>query len=266
MSDDLRPEIDDSSPSDPHPPAWSEIARQADHRPWPPPPRPWIMSQTWTDLLFAHWPVSAETLRPLVPTGLELDLFAGEAWVGVVPFRIAHLAPRGVTRAGLSFPELNVRTYVVAEGKPGVWFFSLDAADAVAVAMARATYHLPYFWARMRMEEDAGAIAYTSRRRHPGAPPAAFEGRYWPTGPVSASAPGSLEHWLTERYCLYAANRSGRLFRGEINHSPWPLQPAGAVIETNTMAVAHGIALAGQPLVHVARRIDMVAWWPERVG
>lgn len=225
------------------------------------------MTQTWRDLLFAHWPVSAAALRPLVPNGLELDLFAGEAWVGVVPFRISHLALRGLSqRLGIAFPELNVRTYVTAGGKPGIWFFSLDAASLLAVVMARMTYHLPYYWARMRLHHDAEAVDYASRRRHPGAPPAEFTGRYWPTGPVYTSTPGSLEHWLTARYCLYAANHAERLFRGEINHPPWPLQPAEAAIEVNTMAAAHGIAIEGRPLLHFARRIDMVAWWPEHVG
>jgi uncharacterized protein YqjF (DUF2071 family) len=225
------------------------------------------MTQTWSDLLFAHWPVSPAALRPLVPSGLEIDVYAGNAWVGVVPFCIPRLAPRGAPRRlGLAFPELNVRTYVTAEGKPGVWFFSLDAASALAVVVARATYHLPYFWARMRMGEDADAIDYTSRRRHPGSPSAEFAGRYWPSGPVFVSDPGSLEYFLTARYCLYAANRAGRLLRGEINHPPWPLQAANALIATNTMAAAHGIELAGPPLLHFARRIDMVAWWPERVS
>ena len=225
------------------------------------------MTQTWSDLLFAHWPVPPAALRPLVPAGLELDVYGGDAWVGVVPFRIPRLAPRWAPRRlGLAFPELNVRTYVTAEGKPGVWFFSLDAASVLAVVFARATYHLPYFWARMHMGKDAGAIAYASRRRHPGATSAEFAARYWPEGPVYTSAPGSLEHWLTARYCLYAADRAGRLSRGNLNHPPWPLQPAAADIAHNTMAAAHGIAIAGQPLLHFARRIDMVAWWPERVG
>jgi uncharacterized protein YqjF (DUF2071 family) len=224
------------------------------------------MTQTWTDLLFAHWRVPDAALRPLLPAGLTLDTFAGEAWVGVIPFAIPRLAPRGVPqRLGLSFPELNVRTYVTAEGKPGVWFFSLDAASVWAVIMARATYHLPYFWARMRQREHEGWIEYRSRRRHPGAPAAVFAGRYRPTGPVFHSVPGSLEDWLTARYCLYAADRAGRLFRGEINHPPWPLQPAEAEITTNSMASSQGIALDGEPLLHFARRVDMVAWWPERV-
>lgn len=265
--DDARPETSGVSGPEPDHPPWNRIARQTEHRAWRPPDRPWIMTQTWRDLLFAHWPVSPAALRPLVPAGLQLDLFSGEAWVGVVPFRIAPLAPRGAPRRlGIAFPELNVRTYVTAEGKPGIWFFSLDAASLLAVVMARLTYHLPYYWARMRLDNDAGAVDYASRRRHPGAPPADFKGRYWPTGPVSTSTPGSLEHWLTARYCLYAANRAGRLFRGEINHPPWPLQPAEAVIETNTMTAAHGIEIADPPLLHFARRIDMVAWWPERVA
>ena len=247
-------------------PAWNEIARQSAHRPWPPPSRPWIMTQTWSDLLFAHWRVPAAALRPLLPAGLTLDTFAGEAWVGVIPFAIPHLAPRGAPqRLGLAFPELNVRTYVTAEGKPGIWFFSLDAASVWAVLAARATYHLPYYRARMRQREHEGWIEYRSRRRHPGAP-AAFAGRYRPIGPVYQSVPGTLEDWLTARYCLYAVDRSGRIYRGEINHPPWPLQPAAAEITTNTMAAAHGIDLVGRPLLHFARRVDMVAWWPERLG
>lgn len=246
--------------------AWNQIARQTAHRPWTPPARPWIMTQTWTDLLFAHWPVPPAALRTLLPTGLALDTVDGEAWVGVIPFAIPRLAPRGAPqRLALAFPELNVRTYVTAEGKPGVWFFSLDAASVWAVLMARATYHLPYFWARMGVREHEGWIEYRSRRRHPGAP-AVFAGRYRPIGPVFHSVSGSLEDWLTARYCLYATDRAGRLYRGEINHPPWPLQPAEAEVATNTMAAVHGIDLAGPPLLHFARRLDMVAWWPQRVG
>lgn len=224
------------------------------------------MVQTWRDLLFAHWPVRPEVLRPLIPPGLSLDTFAGDSWVGVVPFDLAHLAPRGTPdRLGIGFLELNVRTYVTAEDKAGIWFFSLDAASPPAVAVARATYHLPYYRARMSLEREGNRIAYTSRRFHPGASAAEFVGRYEPIGPIFHALPGSLEHWLTERYCLYSADRSGRLFRGEINHLPWPLQPAAAGIAVNTMAAAHGIVLTGPPLLHFARRLDMVAWWPVRL-
>lgn len=245
---------------------WNRIARQRAHRPWPPPERPWLIKQTWRQLLFAHWPVAPGLLRPLIPAGLQLETFAGEAWVGVVPFHLSRIAPRGAPdRLSLAFPELNVRTYVTLEDKPGIWFFSLDAASLPAVVGARATFHLPYYWAAMRMHEADGQIVYRSRRRRHGTEAARFLGRYQPSGPIFESAPQSLERWLTARYCLYAADHAGHVFRGEINHDPWPLQPADAEISVNTTAAPLGIALAGSPLLHFAHRLDMVAWWPERV-
>ena len=202
----------------------------------------------------------------MLPAGLTVDTFAGEAWVGVIPFDIALLAPRGAPRGlHLAFLELNVRTYVTVDDKPGVWFFSLDAASPTAVRLARATYHLPYYWARMQMSQDDGWIDYSSRRSQGSGDMASFAGRYQPVGQSSSSPPGSLEYWLTERYCLYAADRAGRLLRAEINHLPWPLQPAAAEIQINTMAAAHDIVLTGQPLLHFARRLDVVAWSPQRI-
>jgi uncharacterized protein YqjF (DUF2071 family) len=246
-------------------PALEAITRQTAHRSWPPPDRPWVITQTWRNLLFAHWPVAPAALRPLIPAGLQLETFAGDAWVGVVPFHLSRIAPRGSPeRLGVGFPELNVRTYVTFGEIPGIWFFSLDAARLSAVVGARAAYHLPYYWAVMQIE-TAGWIDYTSRRLFsPGG--AAFAGRYWPTGPVFESAPGSLEEWLTARYCLYAADRQGRLYRAEINHGPWPLQPAEADITMNTTAAPLGLVLTGAPLLHFARCLDMVTWLPERIG
>jgi uncharacterized protein YqjF (DUF2071 family) len=240
---------------------------EVEHRPWPLPPRPWIMAQSWHDLLFAHWRVDAAALGALLPPGLALDTFAGEAWVGVVPFRMSGIRLRGLPAVpGTSaFPELNVRTYVTDGEHPGVWFFSLDAAHALAVRVARRWFHLPYFDARMRCDADGAGIDYASERTHRGAPPAALRARYRPTGEVSRASPGSLERWLTERYCLYARSPRG-LLRGEIHHAPWPLQPAAAEIETNTMAAAVGIPLPDEPpLLHFARRIDVVCWAPVRV-
>lgn len=246
-------------------PPLNAIARQTAHRPCLPPDRPWVIAQTWRDLLFAHWPVAPAALRPLIPFGLQLETFAGAAWVGVVPFHLSRIAPRGTPgRLGLGFPELNVRTYVTIDDKPGVWFFSLDAARPSAVVGARAAYHLPYYWARMHIEV-AGWIAYSSRRPFSRGG-AAFAGRYWPTGSVFESVPGSLDDWLTARYCLYAADRKGRLYRAEINHDPWPLQPAEADITCNTMTKPFGIELTGAPLLHFARCLDMVTWLPERLG
>jgi uncharacterized protein YqjF (DUF2071 family) len=185
----------------------------------------------------------------------------------VVPFRMKHVGPRGLNwLPGVSaFPELNVRTYVVADGKPGVWFFSLDAASRMAVWAARAGFHLPYFHARMSCEERDGWVEYHSERRHRNAPPGEFHGRYRSVGPVYHSTPGTLEHWLTERYCLYAQDRAGRICRGEIHHVPWPLQKAEAEITTCTVTNGWSIPLPAEPpLLHFVRRIDVIGWLLER--
>jgi len=198
-------------------------------------------------------------MRPLVPAGLEVDLWDGSAWVGVVPFRMSGVTPRGVPALPWisSFPELNVRTYVTAEGKPGVYFFSLDAANPLAVTLARAWYHLPYFRARMQCADRAGTVSYESRRI--GAD-AEFRGRYRPAGGVFPAPSGSIEYFLTERYCLYSIRR-GRLCRAEIHHPPWPLQVAEAEVERDTVAAAAGLRLPhSPPLLHFARRLDVVAW------
>lgn len=236
------------------------------HRPWPLPRRPWALAMQWLDLLFMHWPVPAAALRPHVPPALTLDRFDGAAWLGVVPFRMAGIRPHGLPAVpGLSaFPELNVRTYVVHDGKPGVWFFSLDAAQRLAVRLARWTYHLPYFDAAMRVDARGDAVHYASRRTHRGSPPVAFHARYRPTGP--AAEPDDLGAFLTERYALYAGD-GRRLWRGDVHHRRWPLQPAEAEVPTNTMTHALGIDLPDRPpLLHFARRLDVVAWTARRVA
>jgi hypothetical protein len=244
-----------------------KILQPMEHRPWPVPREPWIMAQSWHDLLFAHWPVQAAMLRPHVPTGLEIDAFEGQAWLGIVPFRMSGVRLRWTPALpGVSaFPELNVRAYVKAQGKAGVWFFSLDAANAIAVAAARWSFHLPYFRARMKCEEKNGWIHYLSERTHRGAPAAVLEGRYRPVGDSFEAQRGGLDHFLTERYCLYSTS-NGRVYRGEIHHPPWRLQLGEAEFVRNSMAEADGLVLPKHaPLLHFARRQDMVAWAPQRI-
>jgi uncharacterized protein YqjF (DUF2071 family) len=233
------------------------------HRPWPLPAGAWIMAQTWHDLLFAHWPVEATHLIALVPAQLPLDSFDGRCWVGVVPFHMSGIHARNLPPiAGLSrFPELNVRTYVTLNGKPGVYFFSLDAASLPAVWAARTFFRLPYFHAQMSVEtaQDAKGhfIMYDSRRR---GNTAEFRGRYRPSSDVQKSEMGSLEHWLTERYCLYTVD-AGRVFRAEVHHQPWPLQQAEADLEVNNVAAASGISLpSSPPLLHFGRKLDVLIW------
>ena len=291
------------------------------------------MKMTWRDLLFAHWPVEPDALRPLLPPGLTLDTFDNTAWLGVIPFRMTGVRPRFLPPVPTSshFCELNVRTYVTDGSKPGVWFFSLDAESTLAVHAARLSFHLNYQPATMRCQpEGANAHAevegksasgkgkpdpsgsgspsptsdpsdlelqasdfnwtrYESRRLHrkipgsvwqpqppsddvPPKTPADFTARYRPTGDPFHAQPSTLEHFLTERYCLYAADRSGRLFRGEIHHHPWPLQHAEAHIPHNTMAAPLSPATsplsdatASTPHLLYAHRLDVLAWAPRRL-
>ncbi len=246
-----------------------------EHRPWPLPSGPWIMAQRWHDLLFAHWPIPADAMRALVPPSLEVDTFDGEAWVGLVPFRMTSVRPRGLPGVPWlsAFPELNVRTYVRAktgDPKPGVFFFSLDAANPVAVSLARNVFRLPYFNARMNLlasphKLGGESTAYTSHRTHRHAPPAELIACYRPTGDALATSPGSVEQWLTERYCLYTVSdfqrNRGDLLRGDIHHAPWPLQPAEWSVQHETCVAAAGLDVPDvPPLLHFARRLDVVVW------
>jgi uncharacterized protein YqjF (DUF2071 family) len=244
------------------------ILDEVAHRPWPMPAGPWVMTQTWHDLLFAHWRIDPDRLRALVPSVFPLDLFDGEAWVGVVPFLMTNVAPRAVPSVPWlsEFPELNVRTYVSVGGKPGVYFFSLDAASAMAVRAARTLLNLPYYTASMAIGHQGASVDYQSRRTNDGVR-AEFRATYEPVGAAFNPAPGTLEYFLTERYCLYHLDRRTRPYRLDIHHPPWPLQAARASVAVNTMAAVHGITLPDvPPIVHFARRQDMVAWLPSRVS
>jgi uncharacterized protein YqjF (DUF2071 family) len=244
-----------------------DILKITAHRPWPMPAAPWVMTQTWHDLLFAHWPVDSTALRERIPAGFELDEFKGQAWIGIVPFRMANVTPRGVPALPWvsAFPELNVRTYVRVGGVPGVYFFSLDATNPVAVVVARTFAHLPYYWAAMSLTEQNGWIQYDSRRTSSSGP-ARFVGRYRPIGAANPPIEGTLEYFLTERYCLFTLDSGFHACRLDIHHPPWPLQGAEAQIDVNTMAEASGIRLPGSPpLLHFSRRQDMVAWMPRRL-
>jgi len=241
------------------------ILQASAHRPWPLPERPWAMQQTWRNLLFAHWPLAPARLRPLIPEVLELDLRDGQAWVAVTPFRITGLRMRGLPPlpGSSNFLELNVRSYVRYQNRPGVFFFSLDAASLLAVMGARASYHLPYYYARMRQNAVVTGFDYSSRRR--GKTKAELVAHYTPVAEVQPPRPGSLEQWLVERYCLYAPYKR-RLYRADIHHVPWPLQEAKAKFEVNTMAEAAGIELPQvNPVCHFARELDVLVWAPQRL-
>jgi uncharacterized protein YqjF (DUF2071 family) len=222
----------------------------------------WLLSQRWDDMLFAHWPVEPQALRPLLPARVEPDVRDGRAWIGVVAFRMTEtragglLPPRGLG----PIPELNVRTYVRVGGEAGVWFLSLDTSSPLFVTIGRTVYGLAYHHARMVVSRDGTRIHYASARG-----PAAFAASYEPAHARGVPARrGSLEHWLLERYRLFAL-RGGRLVTAEVAHPRWTLQPADARIELNTLE-PRGICFRGDPLLQFSAGVDALISAPAQVG
>src|SRR5215216_421466 len=225
------------------------VPAETDHTPGP---RPlWLLAQRWSDLLFAHWPVDPANLARRLPAGVKPDLYDGCAWLAIVAFRMVGTrpaaAPRRPTLAPI--PELNVRTYVLVGGVPGVWFLSLDASSPVFVTAGRALYGLPYRLARMTTLVEGERVHYLSSRSG-----SAFAASYEPRGPAMSTRPGSLEHFLVERYRLFSERR-GRLITAVVTHAPWPLRPASARIDVNRMAPS-GLRFEGDPLLHFCTSVD----------
>jgi uncharacterized protein YqjF (DUF2071 family) len=226
-------------------------------------PRSWpLMRQHWGKLLFMHWPIPPDLLRPLIPGRLTIDTHDGSAWIGIVPFTMWGVRPIFAPPVpGLSsLHELNVRTYVHLDGVPGVWFFSLDANSVTAVWGGRTFYHLPYFNARIDLKQEDQTILYTSQRTHHQAPPAQFEAAWTIGRGFGQSVPGSLEFFLTERYCLYAAH-GDKLYRCRIHHPAWPLRETKLASYRSTMIESHGLpAPEGEPLLHYAEALQVDIW------
>lgn len=244
-----------------------DLIEQIGHRPWPLPEGPWVQSQRWSNILFAHWPVLAADLRPRVPAPLELDTLEGEAWVGITPFCIRNLRLRGLPPLPLvsTFPEVDVRTYVRLDEKPGVFYFSLDAPNALVAAAAKMFYHMPYVTAEVEANTEGDHFHFRSRRERPDAPPVEFEGTYWPDSEVFRAEAGTREEWLIERWALYTVDREGEIDRVEIHRPPWPLQQAQAELRCESLAAANGLTLPGPPpMLHLSTGVESLIWLPKR--
>ncbi len=234
--------------------------KQLDHRPWPLPKKRPLLSQIWQNLVFVHWEVSFEQIRAAVPQPLEIDTYDGKPWIAVVPFDMKKVTFKGIPPvAALSdFPEINVRTYVKYEGKPGVWFFSLDVPSKLSAWIARTFFHLPYRYARVQVIEKDDIIHYQHSMET-----AAFTAHYKPAQPFSKGV-SSFEVWATERYCLYCKSKKGHLYRTEVQHQEWPLQQAEIDIQTNTLLKGWDLGLQ-HPSVLFSKHIDVLAYAPERL-
>lgn len=238
------------------------------YRPYPAPTAPFVMHQSWHNLLFLHWRVPIDLLRRVVPAALPLDTFNGDAYIGVVPFLMRDVRPRflpAVPRLSF-FPELNVRAYVTMNNRPGVYFFSLDAANPLAVEIARTTFQLPYFNATMQCFPRDDAIEYASTRTDARGAPAYFRATYRPTSDAFVAERDTLEYFLTARYCLYTTDAQGNVSRSEIHHKPWELQHAECEMQTNTMLEQIPLPLPDEaPHLLYVRGIDVIVWMPNKV-
>jgi hypothetical protein len=226
-------------------------------------PRGWAIGyHRWTNLCFLHWRLPAESIAPLLPQGLTLDTWEGDAWIGLVPFRMSGVRPWW-SPWGFAFAETNVRTYVYYRGRdPGVWFFSLEAANSLAVRIARRVWGLNYFRAAMSLRREGDRVEYASRRHWPGTAGAGISltvdiGPRFPGDSLGRAVPGTLDHFLIERYLLYAERR-GQLLRGQVHHPPYPLRSAQTANLQESLLAANGIEV-DRPPCHAAfsERVDV---------
>jgi uncharacterized protein YqjF (DUF2071 family) len=217
--------------------------------------------QRWDRIAFFHWPLPPEALRPLVPPRLAIDTHDGQAWVSLTPFTLVGGRLRFTPPLPLvsTFHEVNLRTYVHLDGRaPGLWFFSLDAASALAVAAARGTLRLPYFPARIRRDRQGDAQRYESRRLVPARPPAVLRATWRVGGDLPPAEPGTLDHFLLERYVLYSRGFRAALLRGRVHHRPWPLRAASVEALEESLTSAAGLPPpSGAPLAHCSDGVDV---------
>ncbi len=230
------------------------------------PPGSPIMRQRWEDLLFLHWPVAPAVLKPFIPAPLEIDTFEGQAWLGITPFHLSNLAPllTGPLPGVSSFHELNVRTYVLCEGRPGIWFFSLDASKLLPAAAARIFFSLPYYKAQIRYTREHPEFAFSLRRTLPAN--ASFRA-HWRVGErLRDPATNSLAFFVAERYCFFVVER-GEVYQVRAYHHPWILDEAFVEVERSTMFASLGLPEpVSEPLAHFSRGVEVEIWAPMRAS
>jgi uncharacterized protein YqjF (DUF2071 family) len=223
---------------------------------------PWFSRQRWENLLFYNVPVAPAALAMCLPKGMQPDTFAGQAWISIVPFQLC-MTLRGLPKNiwPIRFNELNVRVYVTVNGMPGVYFYSLDADDAFSVAMARWLFKLNYFNASMQVTDALKQVSFASKRTHVGVAHSEFSATYAPSGPVFTPTAGTLENWLTSRWCFFCPATNGRFIRGDIHHEPWPLQAAHVTLLKNTLLIEHGLPPAiGNATAYFSKQVNVLAW------
>lgn len=246
-----------------------DLMNDISHRPWPLPSKKWIMKQTWKNLFFAHWPIPVEYLRPYIPSSLHIDTFDGSAWLGVVAFEMEGIYFRGLKAMSVTpkFTEINVRTYVHFNGKPGVYFLSLDVGDRASLLIASRWYRLPYQPAQITFKREKDTFHIQSIRNQKTINPIEFMGEFVPLSDVYYPQKGTLDHWATERYCLFSTDKLGKqLYCGEIHHSAWPIQKVEGAIDRNSLFTPFQLRPSEtKPIVHYSRGLDTLFWNIKRI-
>ncbi|MFA4133034.1 MULTISPECIES: YqjF family protein [unclassified Brevibacillus] len=224
----------------------------------------WTMTQTWEHLLFLHWAISPASIKALIPAGLELDTYDGKAWISIIPFLLSGVRLRRMPSVPFTttFPEINVRTYVKAKGKTGVYFLSLDTSNPLVIKIAKFWYRLPYYRAQMAFHRQADRIDFTSRRLSGLSQTPSFKGSYQPLSDKFFAKEGTLVHWLTERYTLFCrCDRTKQLMFADVVHEPWQLQETAFHIRENVMTENLSISLTDTPhLALYARGVQSLIW------
>lgn len=240
-----------------------KIINDIAHRKWPLPSEQWIMRQNWSNIFFTHWPIKPEILRPFIPNSLQIDTYNQYAWVGIVLFVMGGIYPRGLNSLSIlpPFPEINVRTYVIYDDKPGIYFLSIDVGDWASYTIAKRWFHLPYYSSHVSYQKDNQTFQFRSRRKGRPNSSISFNGKYFPLPEIYFPREGTLDNWLIERYCLYSRDQRGNLYCGEIHHHPWPLQQAKSEIHMNTLLSPFNIdPNEVEPISHYSKGVDSLIW------
>lgn len=220
----------------------------------------WIMKQTWKHVLFLHWPLHAESLRPFIPKELEIDTYDGQAWLGMIVFEMGGIYPRGLSRLPLTppFSEINVRTYVTYKGEPGIYFLSIDVNNWASLNIAKRWYHLPYRPSEVSIQKEGASLHFEGIRKKE---PLYVKGSYTPLKESFFSRAGRLDYWFTERYRLYSSDSFSNLYTASIDHPPWALQNTEVTIDKNTLFSPFGFHLgADAPIAHYSYGVQTNFW------
>ena len=225
----------------------------------------WTMTQVWENVLFAHWSLPMEVVRKHIPAELEVDTFNGEAWVGVILFKMNGFKLRFTPfRYPFSFPEINLRTYVKVNERPAIFFMTLDAADPLVVSVAKRWYRLPYFHAKMSFSKQEDMISFHSERKSVG-DSVVIGGEFYPVSEQFVPKDGSIDHWLTERYVYFNKDPNNHIYWGEVYHEPWQLRKVSGKFSDNTLLHPYQIELPGEPhLLHYSRGVEAQMGAPGR--